>query len=274
MEPLAFPLHETDGFQYVDEGPASEVPPIVLLHGMIGAVSNWNATIRTLAQHNYRVIVPVLPVTELPLNQTHIPGFSEFVRAFLTTMDLGAHVLGGNSLGGHVALYYTLKYPSDITALVLTGSAGIREREVGTMTPRRRDRSFIRERAAMTFYDPTMVTESLVDFAYDLLNDRKMVLRLIRVARSTQSDTLTDRLGEINVPTQLIWGQDDQITPPDVAEEFKALLPQARLAFIDQCGHAPMMEHPDAFNEIMLAFLRQIIGTPVLASSTNGAQTA
>ena len=274
MEPLAFSLHETDGFQYVDEGPATEVPPIVLLHGMIGTVSNWNRAIQALAQHHYRVIVPVLPVTELPLNQTHIPGFSDFVRKFLTTMELGPHVLGGNSLGGHVALYYTLRYPAEVKALVLTGSAGIREREVGTMTPRRRDRTFIRERAAMTFYDPNMVTDSLVDFAYDLLNDRKMVLRLIRVARSTQSETLTDRLSEIDVPTQLIWGQEDQITPPDVAEEFKALLPQARLAFIERCGHAPMMEHPTAFNEILLEFLRQVIGTPALASSTNGAHTA
>ena len=60
---------------------------------------------------------------------------------------------------------------------------------------------------------------------------------------------------EIKVPTLLIWGNNDTITPPFVAKEFNKLIPNSELHFIDLCGHAPMMERPDEFNEILNGFL-------------------
>jgi len=71
------------------------------------------------------------------------------------------------------------------------------------------------------------------------------------------------------MPTLLIWGQDDIITPPEVAEEFKDRMPQARLHFIDECGHAPMIEHPDQFDALTLEFLEEIAEeAPVAPSGT------
>ena len=61
----------------------------------------------------------------------------------------------------------------------------------------------------------------------------------------------------MKMPSCLIWGRNDTITPPEVAEEFKQLLPHATLHWIDQCGHAPMMEHPQQFNQLLDAWLKE-----------------
>jgi pimeloyl-ACP methyl ester carboxylesterase len=55
-----------------------------------------------------------------------------------------------------------------------------------------------------------------------------------------------------------VWGQNDTITPPFVAREFQRLIPNSELHFIDKCGHAPMMEQPQAFNEILHKFLKKL----------------
>jgi len=264
---LTYPILEAYGYRYLDAGPATDLPPIVLLHGLLGEVSNWMPTIEALAAHHYRVITPVIPLDNLPLNQTNMQGVVEYVRAFTEALRLGPMVLAGNSMGGQVALLYALNHPESVVALILSGSSGIYEVETGTTTFRRQDRDFIRERAALTFYDPVHVTDELVEKSYNLANDRNRALRILKLARSSQRESLNDQLGQIVVPTELIWGRDDRITPPDVAVAFQRSLPNADLHFIDRCGHAPMLERPTPFNQLTLAFLRKIIGTAVLAPS-------
>ena len=241
---------------------------VVVLHGMLGDVDNWTPTIHTLSEHGYRVIVPLLPVYDLPMKQTHVPGLVTYVHEFLEQLGIQYAAMIGNSLGGHVALLYTLKYSRNVAALVLTGSSGIYELEMGSGMMRRRDREFLRERAAMTFYDPSHATDELVDEVLDIVNDRSRALRLIKMARSAQAETVTEELPEIDRPTLLVWGRNDQITPPNVAEEFLHRLPSSTLRFIDQCGHAPMIEHPDTFNQITLDFLEHTIGAAELAPTT------
>lgn len=264
---MTYPILEAYGYRYLDAGPATDLPPVVLLHGLLGGVSNWMPTVDMLAAHHYRVLAPVIPVDSLPLSQTNMQGVVEYTRGFTERMGLNTMVLAGNSMGGQVALLYALNYPEAVEALILSGSSGIYEIVTGTTTFRRQDPDFIRERAALTFYDPVHVTDELVEKSLELANDRNRALRIIKLARSSQRESLNDRLGQIEVPTQLIWGRDDRITPPDVAVAFQRYLPNANLHFIDRCGHAPMMERPTAFNQLMLAFLREVIGTALLAPS-------
>lgn len=268
MPKPSHPLREAHGFRFIDEGPSSSHPPIVLLHGMLGDLSNWASTINTLAEHRYRVLAPVLPVYDLPLAKTNVRGLVQHTHDFAKALDLGPVVLAGNSLGGQVALFYALRYPASVAAMVLSGASGIYERRMGTSTMRRKDRSFIRDRAAVTFYDDVHVTDELVDEMYELVNDRPRALRLIKMARSSKSESVTGRLSDIEMPVLLIWGRDDEITPPDVAKEFEERLPNAELHFVDRCGHAPMMEHPDIFNRIMLRFLRKETSTTAPASTS------
>lgn len=253
-------IRSTGTFRYIEAGEPNESPPVLLLHGMLGDVDNWLPTVNFLADNGYRTIVPLLPVYDLPLRETSVTGLVEYVFRFSEAINEQNFVVAGNSLGGHVALLFALAYPDRVAALILSGSSGIYELEMGTSTPRRRDRDFIRERAALTFYDPVHATDQLVDEMYDLLGNRPRVVRLIKMARSAKTETLTDRLHEIDQPTLLVWGRDDRITPPDVAHRFQKEMPHARLHFIDSCGHAPMIEHPDVFNSVVLNFLIETVG--------------
>jgi 2-hydroxy-6-oxonona-2,4-dienedioate hydrolase len=257
---MPFNLSTAGSFTFVDEGADSDRPPVVLLHGMLGEIENWEKTARTLAAGGFRVLIPLLPVYDLPLKKTSVTGLVHYVRTFVEELDLRDIVVAGNSLGGHVALLYALSYPDDVSAMVLSGASGIYELELGSSTPRRRDREFIRERAALTFYDPVHATDDIVESMYDLLGDRGRVARLIKMARAAKAETVTDRLSSIGHPTLLIWGQDDRITPPDVAHQFKRRMPRAELHFIERCGHAPMVEHPEEFNRLMLSFLYKKVG--------------
>lgn len=266
MPQVDFTIRNENGFRYVDEGSGSDLPPVVLLHGMLGDLSNWIDTIQALADHSYRVLVPVLPVYEMPTKQTSVYGLVDYVHRFLESLGVRETVMVGNSLGGHVALVFALQYSQAVRALVLSGASGIYEVNIGTSTPQRRNRAFIRDRTAMTFYDPVHATDELVDEMFELVNDRTRVIRLIKMARSAKAVTVTDELSQIPQPTLLVWGQDDQITPPEVGEEFKERMPNAELHFIDECGHAPMIEHPAAFNRLTLDFLGRTVGEPSMAS--------
>ena len=260
MPKTTYAVQEIDGHRYIDEGPPSSLPPVVLLHGMLGDLSNWAHTIAMLRTEGYRVLVPVLPVYSLPMRQTSVMGLVKHVRSFLEAMALEQVVVAGNSLGGHIALLYALHFPEHVAAMLLSGASGIYEVDMGTSTMRRQDREYLRSRAAVTFFDPVHATDELVDEVYDIVNDRSRALRLIKMARSVQNETVTDRLPRIQAPTLLIWGKDDTITPLDVAYTFKDLIPHAELHLIEECGHAPMIEHPELFNHHTLAFLKHTIG--------------
>ena len=77
----------------------------------------------------------------------------------------------------------------------------------------------------------------------------------VAIAKSAQRNNLAEEIPNINVPTLLVWGLNDTITPPMVAHEFNRLIPRSSLKFIDKCCHAPMMEHPEKFNELVEDFL-------------------
>jgi 2-hydroxy-6-oxonona-2,4-dienedioate hydrolase len=142
--------------------------------------------------------------------------------------------------------------------LTLTGSSGLFESGMGNSFPKRGDYEFMKAKTEETFYDPKVATKELVDEVFEIVNNRGKAIRIIATAKSAIRHNLSDKLHNIKIPSLLIWGRNDTITPPFVAEKFKELLPNARLEFIDKCGHAPMMEQPEIFNKILEDFLEKI----------------
>lgn len=251
---MNYEIREKDKFRYVEEGTGE---PLVLLHGLFGAMSNFSGLIEHFRNHN-RVIVPLLPLLDMDILHTSVGGLSKYVHKFLEALDLkGVHLLG-NSLGGHVALVYTLKHPERIRSLILTGSSGLFENGMGDSYPRRGDYEYIKKKTALTFYDPAIATKELVDEVYSITNNRLKVIKIIALAKSAIRNNLGTELNKIQVPTLLVWGNNDTITPPFVGQEFNKLIPNSELHFIDKCGHAPMMEVPGEFNKILQAFLTKL----------------
>lgn len=251
---MEFSVIEEKGFKYVEEG---EGEPLILLHGLMGALSNWEAVINEF-KGRYRVIIPMLPIYDLPLLSTGVKGLSKYLDKFLKFKNLENVVLLGNSLGGHVGLVYTLKHPEKVKALVLAGSSGLYENAFGGTFPKRENYDFIKEKVEFTFYDPATASKELVDEVYAAVNDRHKVIRILAMAKSAIRHNMAKELNHIKIPVCLIWGKNDVVTPPDVAVEFKQLLPDAELNWIDECGHAPMMEKPAEFNHFLNQFLERI----------------
>jgi pimeloyl-ACP methyl ester carboxylesterase len=132
---------------------------------------------------------------------------------------------------------------------------GLYEKNTLGSFPKRHNYSYIREHVANTFYDPLTATAELVDAVFEIVGDNRKCLRIIRTSKKTQNSYVTDLLPQINVPALLIWGREDNVTPPNVAEDFQRMLPDARLVYLSQCGHAPMMEKPKEFNEALGHFI-------------------
>jgi len=239
-------------FKYITEG---EGEPLVLLHGLFGALSNFKDLFDRF-KGSHKVIIPLLPLFDLGLD-TGLGALTKYVTKFIDHMGFEKVHLLGNSLGGHVALLYTLAHPEKVKSLILTGSSGLFENGMGETYPKRGDYEYIRKKAELTFYDPAMATKELVDEVYEICNNRLKVIKIIALAKSAIRNNLGDDIQNIKVPTCLIWGKNDTITPPMVAEEFNKLMPNSELYWIDECGHAPMMEQPEQFNIILETFLKK-----------------
>jgi pimeloyl-ACP methyl ester carboxylesterase len=248
-------IKEAQGFKYIEEG-TGEV--LLLLHGLFGALSNWEHVLAQCSK-TYRVIIPMLPIYEMPVRQANLEGLLAFVTDFIQQQKLERFTLIGNSLGGHLALMYALYNPNQVQKLVLTGSSGLFENTLGGSFPKRGDYAYIADRVAYTFFDPKTVTKAYVDEVFSVTSNIPKAIRVVSIAKSAQRNNMAHELPKIQTMTLLVWGLNDTITPPLVGHEFNALLPHATLRFIDKCCHAPMMEHPQKFNALLDQFLQRTI---------------
>jgi len=251
---MQYEIKHQEKFKFIEEGTGE---PLVLLHGLFGALSNFQELIEYF-KHHYKVVVPILPLFELDLLHTSVGGLQKYLHKFMEARNYkGVHLLG-NSLGGHVALLYLFKHPERTQSLILTGSSGLFENGMGDSYPKRGDYEYIKKKTEITFYDPKTASKELVDEVYEIVNNRLKAIKIIALAKSAIRNNLGEELNQIKQPTLLIWGNNDTITPPFVAREFHKLIPNSELHFIDKCGHAPMMEVPGEFNQILHKFLTKL----------------
>lgn len=251
---MNYEIRQQDKFKFIEEG---EGEPLLLLHGLFGALSNFADLIEHFRK-THKVVVPLLPLFDLDIFHTTVGGLEKYVQKFVEARGYTDIHLLGNSLGGHVALVHILKHPGKIKSLILTGSSGLFENGMGDSYPKRGDYEYIRKKTEVTFYDPKTATKELVDEVFEITNNRIKVIKIIALAKSAIRNNLGEELSQIKQPTCLIWGNNDTITPPFVGREFNRLIPNSELHFIDKCGHAPMMEVPGEFNRILEGFLTKL----------------
>lgn len=228
--------------------------PVLLLHGLMGEMSHWEMTLSALSGI-CRPMAMELPIFGPELEEISLPALCNWVRRFMDAQGLQVAVLGGNSLGGHVALEFALTHPDRVSGLILTGSSGLLERSFTRGVPHRPNQEWVRGKMEEIFYDPGLVTAEWVEAVYRVVAMRETALRVLQAARASKGRNLEASLSAIAVPTCIVWGEEDRITPPEVARRFHALMPRADLFFVPRCGHAPMLERPDAFNHIVRGWL-------------------
>lgn len=246
---------EEGGFRYMTTSNGKR--PLILLHGLLGQLSNFEGIVKTYAK-DYDIVFPLLPIFDLPLKNSGLGGLLKYITNFIEFRGYKDIILLGNSLGGHLAQLYTLANPIKVKALVLTGSSGLFENAMGSTFPKRGNYDFIKTKAEETFYDPKVATKELVDELFEIVNDRNKAIRIIITAKSAIRHNLADKLNQIECPTLLVWGRQDSVTPLFVGEKFNELIVNSELAVIDKCGHAPMMEKPEEFNSVLNTFLSKV----------------
>ena len=208
-------LIESDGYKYYMKGGGT---PLIILHGLMGGLSNFDGVSSYFPTKGYKVIIPELPLYNLPILKTNVKDFAKFLKNFINYLGEKKVILIGNSLGGHIGLLYTKLFPEKVKGLIITGSSGLYENSMGESYPKRENYQYIKKKTQQVFYSPK-------------------------------------NLPRIFVKTAIIWGKQDVVTPPDVGKEFNKLLPNSTLFWIDKCGHAPMMEHPNKFNHLVNSWL-------------------
>ena len=241
-------------FSYIEAG---EGRPIILLHGLMGTVSNFEGVLDHFSKIRYKVILPELPLYTLPILKTNVKNLSKYLKDFMVFKKIEGAILLGNSLGGHIGLYFTKLNLKNVDALVLAGSSGLYEKSLGDSYPKRGNYEYIETKTKEVFYDPKVATKEIIDEVYALVNDRTKVLKTLTIAKSAIRHNMAKDLPKMTIPACVIWGKNDTVTPPEVAVEFDRLLPNSDLFWIDKCGHAPMMEHPKEFNAILENWLKE-----------------
>ena len=248
---MEFNLIKEKEYSYIEEGDGF---PIIVLHGLMGNLSNFNEVTRFFKERNFKVIMPVLPIYELPLLKTSVKELAKFLDNFIIHKKIKDFVLMGNSLGGHIGLYYTKMF-NKAKGLILTGSSGLYEKGMGSGYTKRGDYDVIKKKVEEVFYSPEVASKELVDEVFKTVNDRSKLIKILAMAKSAIRHNMAADLPKMKLPTCIIWGKNDNVTPPDVGDEFHKLLPNSSLFWIDKCGHAPMMEHPNEFNKILFDWL-------------------
>ncbi len=227
---------------------------VVLLHGLLGHMLHWDEALDALAP-SCRAMALTLPILDPGFRYTSVPALAAHVRRFLDVLGLERAVVGGTSLGGHVAARLALAAPDRVSGLVLTGSSGLGVPASARGAAHGPGAAFVRARIEDSVYDRALVTPEWVEAVHRVLAEPATALRAARVARAAKRDGLEQRLGDIAVPTLMVWGADDRITPPAVAERVRARIPGAQLVLLRRCGHAPMIEQPQAFAAVVRAWL-------------------
>jgi len=251
---MAHLLKKEKDYRYIEVG---EGTPIIVLHGLMGGLSNFDAVTNHFSAKGYKVIIPELPIYTMSLLKTNVKSFANYLKKFIEFKGLDEVILLGNSLGGHIGLYHTKLYPKKVKALIITGSSGLYESAMGGGYTKRSDYEVIKKKAQDVFYDPAVATKEIVDEVYETVNDRNKLIKTLAIAKSAIRHNMAKDLPKMTTPICIIWGKNDSVTPPEVAEEFHELLPDSDLYWIDKCGHAAMMEHPEKFNTLLDAWLEK-----------------
>ncbi len=237
--------------------------PVVFLHGLVGLNDHWEGVVDGI-QHRCRCTLLEIPLLQLRGDDCSIMGVETLTEKFLIErIARGTRgekpILVGNSFGGHVALRIALNRPDLVGGLVLAGASGLIERSMVDTVEIRPSREWLSRKIGELFYNPGKhMRESDLDRAHRELNEKGGARAMIKLSRSARKNHLGSRIPDIHAPTLLIWGRQDIVTPPEAADQFMSLLPDARIVWFDECGHAPMIEKPEEFAKALLDFAGEL----------------
>ena len=248
---------------YRDEGNQNDSIPLVLIHGTSSSLHTWDSIAPALVGKK-RIIRLDLPAFGLtgphPQRDYSIDFYNQFINAFLNAIGVQQYIIAGNSLGGSIAWNQALAYPNKVKQLVLINSGGYPKKNekgnigfklastpvVGDVLLKFTPRGIIRKSVEDVYSDKTKVSEDLVQRYFDLLlreGNRQATLDIFKNRKFGGSE----KIKNIEIPTLIIWGEDDQLIDVSNAYLFQKDIRKSQLVIIPKTGHVPMEENSSAF---------------------------
>jgi pimeloyl-ACP methyl ester carboxylesterase len=244
---------------YYEAGKGS---PVILLHGLGADSHHWAANIDVLSQ-DFRVIALDqigYGQSDKPLMRYTVENFSDYLHGFLLALKISKASLVGNSLGGWVALDFTIRHPQMVAKLVLVDAAGLRpaaalkwpEGERKTLSPLNTHWFFDLMEA-----NKQWATTDLGPNAFErhVQNGDSYTVASSVAEMVTGHDFEDNKLAKVHVPTLIIWGRDDLLIPLAMGEQFHQSIAGSQMTVIDGTGHIPMLDKSAEFNQAVRKFL-------------------
>jgi pimeloyl-ACP methyl ester carboxylesterase len=259
---------------YEARGP-EDIPPLLLLHGLGAWSYTWRHLLAATAGHRRTVALDLLGhgSTDALRGGDYSPrGLFRHVLATLEALDIERAVWAGNSLGGGLGLLAAIERPETVAGLVLLAPAGYPQelpRNLALMQwpgapwlfqffPAR---LIVREMLLRVFHEPEKLPPDLIDHYTAPLADRRRIRAMLQAAASIWPEDLEEiaaRVPEIEAPTLLIWGEEDRITPPELAHRYRREMARSRLVMLPSSGHAPQEERPAEVASEVRSFLESL----------------
>ena len=248
---------------------------MIFIHGVGARADRWKNNLEELAVegfHTYAIDLPGHGFSEKNASiPCTVPEYAALVHSLISQFEEGDVYLVGTSLGGHIAATVTCENPNLIKGLALVGTVGITE--IG-LERRKRTQDLvgktsweaIGQKLHAVLHDDALVTESLQKEEHYINNSKGAAEAFEKVSSYFGNDLDTDVVGNrlkdlVDViPTVIVWGRQDIGFPLELGESAHQLLDGSHFAIIDNAGHAPYFEKPDAFNQIITQFFANQLG--------------
>lgn len=256
-----------------------EGPAVLLIHGITNSSATWDPVARGLAA-DHRIVAPDLPGhgdSQRHHGDHSLGATASVLRDLLFALDVDRVTVVGHSLGGGVAMQFAYQYPESVERLVLVSSGGLgrevsafiraatlpfaeRVLGVGTSAPVKLASSAVGSALGRVGLRPSRDATRMLE-GVGSLSDSERREAFVRAARSVisprgQRVTGTDRLYlTAEVPSLLIWGENDRVIPPDHARSAHAAMPGSRLELFPEAGHFPQLDEPDRFVDVLAGFI-------------------
>lgn len=229
--------------------------PVVFLHGLVGLNDHWEGVVERAREHCKCVLLE-LPLLDLEEDDCSIDGAAELTERFLSKVVGERAVLVGNSFGGHVALKLAIGRPDLVRGLVLAGASGLIEKSMVGDVQIRPSREWLERKIGELFYDKSRMNRADIERAFATLNQRQQARAMVKLSKSARRNHLGAYIGNIKCPTLILWGRQDIVTPPEACDLFARGIPNNKVVWLDDCGHAPMIERPDEFAAALIEYLK------------------
>jgi len=249
---------------YVEAGTG---PTLILIHGLAGSSRHWQSVIAPLARYHHVIALDQIGFghSDKPLIDYRAETFVDFLDEFMRVQHLAKATMVGNSLGGWVAALMAIEHPERVDRLVLVDAAGMAGLTdyLGPQRMMALRQSTLGDARALNpllFADPRPYNSPQAlraGFTAQLFAGDGYTVSKVMDAMERKQDLLDDHLGAIHAPTLILWGHQDRIIPLQFGESLQRGIAGAKLAVLDHCGHAPMIECPKPFVSALENFLTQ-----------------